>query len=101
MIVENFKEWFRVHERRFKLAFSSIDFETNSQESNPAANLVLLDSKVLVQIIVWERGFCDLEMISAETAEALLYEHREVTNLHELNSVLDLFLEFIEKRDSK
>jgi hypothetical protein len=51
---------------------------------------------ILGQIIVWERGFCDVDILDVRSAQSILLEHHEPNSLEELTPIVEKVVRFVD-----
>ncbi|NBD12869.1 immunity protein TriTu family protein [Corallococcus silvisoli] len=76
--------------------FASKGIVVSFVEGGPASAYVDFESELTMgRVSLWENGLCDVELLSAETGEQVLYQHHEGVGVDRLVLLLEGLVERI------
>ncbi|WP_163786847.1 immunity protein TriTu family protein [Myxococcus vastator] len=99
-LLEAFHQWFSEQRETLSNAGVAMEFVEGSSEDAPSARVDLESDVRMGRATVWESGLCDLELLSVETGEQLLYRHHEQLDSQKLVVLLDELAEQIRQPTS-
>ncbi len=87
--IDSLHRWSAEHKERIVSMGIAVEYVESANEEERSAHVDLESGAVIGRATVWETGFCDLELLSVETGEQLLYQHHEEVNGARLAPLLD------------
>jgi hypothetical protein len=70
----------------------AVEFSSTPDGDPPSARIDLESLEILGRVTGWEGGLCDLELISAESGDQIMWEHREHVDSQNVGQMLTEFV---------
>jgi hypothetical protein len=96
--IDALRRWSAEHRERLASAGMELDYVENANEEARSARVDLESEVMIGRATVWESGFCDLELLSVESGEQVMYQHHEEIDGVRLAALLDGLANQILKR---
>lgn len=88
-LLDALHRWFAEQKERLASVGITVEYFESANKEARSAYVDLESEAALGRATVWETRFCDIELLSVETGEQLLYQHHEGVNDACLAPLLD------------
>lgn len=96
-VLDALHRWFSERREQLSNAGVAMEFVEGANEDARSARVDLESDSKMGRATVWETGLCDLELLSVETGEQLLYQHHDQLAPQQLTALLDEFAKQISR----
>jgi len=97
-MIESMKSWFDQNRLSLSGDGVAVEFSSAPDGDPPSARIDLESPEVSGRVTGWESGLCDMELITTDSGEQIMWEHKEHVDPQSVGQVLT---EFIEKLSLK
>ena len=87
--IDALHHWFDEQKAPMARVGINLEYVENANEASKSARIEFDSDALFGRATLWENGLCDLEILSVETGEQVLYQHHEEVNGARLQSLLD------------
>lgn len=87
--VDALHRWSIDHRERLARIGIATEYVESANVESRSARVDLQSDAMIGRATVWDAGFCDLELLSVETGEQMLYQHHEEIVGVRIPSLLD------------
>src|SRR3712207_710852 len=75
--IDALRRWSAERRERFSSFGTVLEYVENANEEGRSGRVDLESDVMIGRATVWDSGFCDLELLSVESGEQVLYQHHE------------------------